>query len=280
MLKLATDATPPSGWKPTFVGAPAAGLRGLRAENSTTLVAQGAKLRRWVQRTSGGLKVIDLTKFDVIVIYGLGLRSRDGLIALTEFQPATVRFDDTSRLISESAFSALLASGFSRSTAMHVLNLVKGCGKPIILAPAPLPNENLLSRPNFDWMKTKEGQRAAAWATEVARRNWRAMAQDAGVSLLLQPEDTIVGGCLTRKKYAVGASRLSGRDYNDDPTHLNPQFGKCVLDDISSMLPQDNRKTSGASRPRRDLRRMLRKSFKKVRRFFAPKPDKALKPRH
>ncbi|MDR6757854.1 hypothetical protein J2Y48_003151 [Mycoplana sp. BE70] len=258
MLKLAADKAPPDGWRPTFIGAPAAGLRGLRAKgNGQKIVPRGQRLREWFEKTSGGLTEVNLDRFDAIVVYGLGLRSHDALTILAEFQPMDLRFCAGSRLISEPAFGALIDAINDQRAAAHVLNLIKGCGKLIILAPAPLPNENLLLRADYQWIKSKKGQAAARWATGLCRDKWRERASAAGATLLLQPEDTITDGCLTLGEYAVGATRLSGRDYNADPTHLNATFGKRVLDDVGGIVLGQKKSTSSSFGP---LHRLLRRS--------------------
>jgi hypothetical protein len=236
MLKMAADEKAPSGWQPTFVGAPAGALLGLRTKGKDRkIVPRGAKLTDWFERTSGGLSEIDLRNFDAVVVYGLALKTQDALATLGQFQPLIFRFGSESRLISETAFSALIDAHYKSSTAVHVLGLIKDCGKPIILAPSPLPNENLLLRSDYQWAKTKEGKGAAKWATDLCREKWRALAREFGATLLLQPNDTIVDDYLTIGEYAVGATRLTGVAYND-PTHLNSTFGHIALENIGDVL--------------------------------------------
>lgn len=235
MLKIAADAQPPSGWTPTFFGAPATGLRKLRRIKGG-LGTKDEGLKTWLVRTSGGQDRIRFSDYDAFVIFGLALRPHGALQQFTDFQPYDFAVTETARLISHAAFRAAVRERLEKSAGARMMRYLGG-RSPVIVVPAPVPKPALAKRPGFEWINAERGPRALRWATGVAFDEVRDMAAQRGFGFLSQPPDTLDETGFTKAEFAYGSARLTGSSYDeDDISHMNAAFGQIMLDAIGAAL--------------------------------------------
>lgn len=234
MLKHTLDERPVDGWTPVLFAAPATKMKGFRPYRPGVLSTKSEELRRFVLRTSAGNDKIVLRDYDAFIVFGLTVKTQTALRIFKYFQPHKHHVLPEAQLISESAFKAAVRENFAKTNGARFLGYVRDQGRPVLFAPSPLPSELILDKPDFGWIR--EHRDALLWVNKICREIWQTMADEYGAKLVLQPDHTIVGG-LTSGEYAKGAVRVTGGSFNEgDADHMNPAFGRIMLDAFGSAL--------------------------------------------
>lgn len=229
----------PLTWTPVFFGAPATMMSNLEQQpDGKGLHSRDAELTKWLSFTSGGLTTIDYADYDALVLVGMQFRSHRALQLFGRFQPAPLRFDDGGRLISEAAFRAYIHDRLILSGAYHVMKMISEQSDiPVVVVPAPLPNEAIADRGGYRWLKNEAAAPATRWINDLFFEECRRLTETFGYEFLLQPTHTIGANGLTKPEYSVGARRLTGTDYSEvDVSHMNTAFGGIILDEIGQAL--------------------------------------------
>lgn len=213
-LKTAWDDLAPShpDKELVFFAARSRGLGDLSLQGQT-LRPTNESLAQAIAYTSGGRSAIDLQAYDVLVTYGLALE----MPALDRRYSGAVLRQACSDLFSNS-LNGVLAKTIRAAT-----------NKPLYVGHNP---------------------QLAASPTDAGRREgllgygsvWQLLAAGAGLKgarVVPQPDDTLVDGWFTDKKYSVGSKRLDLGDQHSgkphppsDRAHMNKAFGKLWLEQL------------------------------------------------
>lgn len=233
MLKLATDAAPPKGWTPTYFAAPAAGM-GQLAVAGKSLKPLTASLKSKLIYSSGGQKRIRFDDYDAFVVAGLGLRMPLAYNLFNKHQPFGVRIDDERTLVSEAAFRASLRQMYSQSIAYRFASALRRTRKPVIIVPAPIPNERLLLEDEYKWIDSPRGAAAIQWLNALCMEEWRGLMGGRRTVFVEQPAETLGPLGLTWETYAERARFNNGR--KEDSIHANLAYGLLVLGRLNAEL--------------------------------------------
>lgn len=144
------------------------------------------------------------------------------------------------RLITPAVFSDSLSGIMRDNYTYKFIEQIRGVSDiPIMMVPAPLPRELILShRPNLQALKRiLHAQDGGVVAQSLQHAHETTYGAFDNVTVLRQPQETIVHGCLTKEKYRVGASRYgTGVEHDDDDIlHAGPLLGQIFLNKISEL---------------------------------------------
>ena len=144
-------------------------------------------------------------------------------------------------LVSEAALNSALRAEIEDNLAHTMIGRVrKVTDAPIILVPQPHPSEHVLDATDRFGMfrqivRRGDGEDAARLLNGAHEKTFGSFA---GVYPLVQPEETIAHGCLTRTEFTRGAGRLNvdGRQNETDILHANARYGAIVLDQVARQM--------------------------------------------
>ena len=180
-----------------------------------------------------GRATLDPGDFDVIVFHACRLRAFN---YLSEFLETNMGED---AFVSAAVRRASLESWLESIRAFRMARAFAKAGKArIYFTTVPFPTDGigpdlLADKPNAARAKTKD--RKPLWL------ELRAVFEDLGITLIRQPEETIVRGCMTHPNCA-----LPSADELADSAHKNAHYGALVLDRVFSEIHKDlNRKDAG-----------------------------------
>jgi len=209
------------GIKITFFAARACGLEQLSVRKGM-LVPTNAHLKKSLSHTSGGHEAIDLSLFDICLIYGLRFSF-----------PYKLEIGRTTHYLSKAAYECSIHDTISSALSIQVLKKVRCLSKiPVYIGHNPLTARN---RNSF----LKE---AISYPEFVAAVN-RILIADQAV-LLAQPEETITENIYTKAEYKSGAVCLDVGDKSanqpyasEDNVHMNDEFGRIYLQHFIQQIP-------------------------------------------
>lgn len=191
----------------TFFGARGNNLLGLGVEG-TGLVAENETLAMNIAFTSGGLNKIELTDYDVCLLYGIRLI----------LKPIDYR---VSRSVKQAACLDNLKFTANYQTALKIRSISE---IPIFMGHEPL----------YEYLMGELDATKVATYPEIYETT-RAGITESGIQLLPQPEETVTSGWFTKSEYSSSAPRLhfGGREGEihpvSDRAHMNGAFGSIYL---------------------------------------------------
>ena len=148
------------------------------------------------------------------------------------------------RLMTAAVFKACLADLIRENhTYQFVDHIRKHSDLPIVVVPAPYLAEDAPKQRLRLWglkqvLRKNDG---VALAQALQEAHEIAFAPFSGVTLLRQPEQTVVRGCLTKEEYREGARRFGTQAAQsaDDIMHAGPLLGRLFLTEICKASPED-----------------------------------------
>lgn len=208
------------GIKITFFAARACGLEHLTVRKGM-LIPSNAHLKKSLRHTSGGHEAIDLSLFDICLIYGLRFSF-----------PYKLEISRTANYFSKAAYECSLHDTIINTLSIQTLKKVRSLSDiPLYIGHNPLTacNQNsFLNKP-------------INYSEFVAGVN-RILTADQAI-LLTQPEETITGNIYTKPEYKSGAVCLDVGDKsanqpyaNEDNVHMNDVFGRIYLQNFFGQL--------------------------------------------
>ena len=158
--------------------------------------------------------------FELFIFYGARLRP-------IEFMgPYLHRACDGEAFESEAALRAAAEAWLIMTRAFRFAQVFGRAGARVIYVPGPLPTEGIKDYTIKDRV-LQSWPRAAEAGADARARLWRAMgdvAAQSGVHLLAQPEETVMKGCFTDRKFAVAGAEESG-----DSGHKSPDYAALLV---------------------------------------------------
>ncbi|MCB1343151.1 MAG: hypothetical protein KDK24_19190 [Pseudooceanicola sp.] len=237
MLVQALRESAPQGVEATFFAHPGRGPEGVRLRNGQ-LRATTREMKRSLARL-GMPDVVDVAAQDAFVLVGMTATVFSLLPMLQTHRVFGWSADvaDVERaLVSETALEAEVAQVIATGLAVEFITKIRRVSAaPILLVAQPAPSEEAVGgKARHVGLRRilRRGQGAAVQAL-LARAHARALS---GVTVLAQPEETLVHGYLSAARYMRGAGRLNpgGRQPEDDILHANVEYGALVLDQVLS----------------------------------------------
>lgn len=200
--------------KITFFAARACGLEHLSAKKGM-LIPTNANLKKSLRHTSGGHEKIDLSLFDICLIYGLRLSF-----------PYKLEIGRTVNYLSKAAYDCSVHDMLTNTLAIQILQKVRSVSEmPVYVGHCPLTALNPKS-----FVSKKIGY------FEFVDSVNRTLASNQAI-LLAQPEETIIENIYTGPEYKSGAVCLdvgdgaTNRSYAaEDNLHMNGLFGRIYLE--------------------------------------------------
>lgn len=210
-----------TGFEVEFWGADGPNFRDIDIEGDTVRPQTDDALK-WVRTINGnGRETLGPGDFDVYLFYGARLR-------LTDIMPPYLDIlCNPDAAVSEAVLSAAVNRFISgRRSARIARHFADSGGPRVFFCPAsfladgvvdPMARQGVFAQfPHAE--KAGEAERARLW------RMIDAIFGESGVTVLRQPEDTIVRGCLTDGRYAVQDAVAQ-----KDAVHKSPEFGARML---------------------------------------------------
>lgn len=205
---------------------------------------------------SGGLpSKIDLTAFDRLVFVSFTATAfhafpilRDHIVSGWNGAKPVVRAlksplenPDRRRLLTPAVFQHCLAAAIrEHHTYKFIEQIRQHSDIPMAVVAAPYLAENTLKHRPGLWglkrvLKAKDGE---ALAQSLHKAHETAFGVFENVTVLRQPQETVVQGCLTAEKYREGAMRYgtSVAHGAKDILHAGPLLGRLLMDDIHSLF--------------------------------------------
>ncbi len=205
----------------------------------------------------GGLgPVVDLTVFDRVVFVSytatifnaLALLRDHAVTGWTDAKPVMKSLNSSlgnptsRRLLTPAVYRASLAGTIQANhTHAFVDELRRNCDVPITIIPPPFLAYNTLQiRKSFAGLRRilqqDDGAKLASALNDAHDMAFAAMSD---VSVLHQPPETVIHGCLTAKKYTEGATRYGVEmdQEANDIIHAGPAMGGLLLNEIKALGP-------------------------------------------
>ncbi len=143
------------------------------------------------------------------------------------------------RLITPAVFRESLAGLIRENHTFKFVDHLRGhCEVPIVLVPAPYLAEHTLDHRKNLWglkqvLRKRDG---ASLVRELHAAHELVFGAYSNLTLLRQPSETVVRGCLTSEEYRAGAARMvTGVAHReDDILHAGPKLGRLYLEQICS----------------------------------------------
>lgn len=172
-----------------------------------------------VETVNGGRRaVLDPAAFDAVVFFAARLRIREFL------HHALHRRLDPARFISAAVRARTLEAVVQSSRFGRAALDMAARGHRVIFAVGPFLTEGVTEAP---LRNTPRAAQASADDRDALWCEIEAYFAARGVTFLRQPDETVVGGCLTDGRFAVeGAAEIG------DTVHKSPAYGRIVLDQV------------------------------------------------
>ena len=202
-------------------------------------------------KSCGLTQTVDLADFDKVVfisytatMFNIFAMLRDHVVSnwnaarpVIESLNAHQASPGARRLLTPAAFQACIVGIIQSNHAYRIAsNLREHCQVPMAVVPPPFLAETTLKhRPKLTGLKRvlnhKDGANLAAGYNDAHRV---AFAHIPDVSVVAQPAQTVVRGCLTKDDYRAGAKRfgMEVAHSNDDVMHAGPLMGQLLLNTI------------------------------------------------
>ena len=198
-----------------FWGADGPRFRALDLVGST-VVPRPEVLKTVLMVNGKGKEVLDPVEFDAILFMAARVRSQD------LFTPLLHRMQQADGFISNAVFRQICQDWLPRNRGYRTAKAMAATKTAnIFLAPTTFTTEGFENQ-------LSDKQRGAFSALPQDRdRIWQELtriAADDGITLIPQPEETVVNGCMTRKEYAN--TLTTG---GIDPVHRNPKYAALLL---------------------------------------------------
>lgn len=222
------------------------------AFEGTEICANGAELAEDWDRC--GLPArLDLSTFDKVVFVSYTITAFHAFVILGDH--AVSGWNDASflvkklnsqlkgpgkrRLITPAVFRESLAGLIRENhTFGFVDHLRQHCDVPIVVIPAPYLAEHTLDhRKNLWGLKQVLRKRDGAVMVDALHdAHQMVFGSYSNLTLLRQPEESVVRGCLTSDVYRAGATRMGtgALHREDDILHAGPKLGRLYLQKISA----------------------------------------------
>ncbi|MDD5276562.1 MAG: hypothetical protein PHR16_10830 [Methylovulum sp.] len=206
----------------TFFAARADRMRYLSIEKGV-LIPTTPYLKKSITQTSGGFETINLSAFDVCLIYGLKFSF-----------PYKLEFDRTSHYFSKAVYEHSILDTLSDTLSMQTLKKVRSLSDmPVYIGHNPL---TAYSKNPFLGKKIN-------YSEFVSCVNRILIADKA--TLLAQPEETLIENIYTKTEYKSGAIGMdvgdgsANKPYADkDNLHMNGEFGRIYLESFFKQIPR------------------------------------------
>jgi hypothetical protein len=232
----------------TFFSAPAEGQNYLAFENGR-VVPKTSRAERYFAITSGGLTSMTPGDYDLIVIVSLGFSIGPVIdVYLSHRSDAHNNREGDVQLVSTAYFDEIARSGIERPLAFGLRNLiVDTSGVEVWNFAKPMPCLHALDNPNpptAHSVLTIAAYRQAMVCGDLlslcdSYKHTIAELRARGMTVLLQPDETLETPAFTRAAFAVDrASFLPGGPAPNDGTHMNAEYGATALRMIFSRMRQ------------------------------------------
>ena len=203
------------GWDIEFWGADGPRFRKLSLADGRIHARPGAR-DRVAQINRAGRRSIGPGDFDAVLFMGVRLRT------LELFAPRLHRARQPGGHGSRAACIAEAVDWMTPKRCYRYAASFAASGQTrVLMAPATFPTQGIGPDPLTDWPMARLAtapDRAAIWADLVA------VAADDGITLLPQPDRTVVDGVFTRPDHAVAGAADLG-----DAVHRNGVYGALLL---------------------------------------------------
>lgn len=149
---------------------------------------------------------------------------------------------DERKLMTPAVFQQCLAGLIRENPTYKLVDHVrKHSSVPIVVVPAPyLAEHTLKHRPLWRLDQVLRKNDGAALARSLHQAHEITFGSFSNVTLLRQPDETVVRGCLTQEMYREGARRYgTGAMHSaDDILHAGPLLGRLYLKEICKLIPE------------------------------------------
>ncbi|MBY5970334.1 hypothetical protein [Halomonas denitrificans] len=209
-LKTAWDLMPEwhSENELVFFAARANGMSDLHLEGKH-LIPRSLKLEESIRFTSGGLSNIDVSDYDIFLIYGLQMEAF---------------FIEQDTFFSAAVIRQSVIDSVSNTLSLHILKQIRSVtDSGIYIGHCPLPE---LQSVEEEVYSTEDYISGVEVMNDEVFKSFRA-------KLIPQPVATIVNGAFTKPEFSKGSKRLSvgdDRDEQEHPEHnrkhMNDAFGR------------------------------------------------------
>ncbi|PLX82835.1 MAG: hypothetical protein C0617_13265 [Desulfuromonas sp.] len=208
----------------TFFASRAQRLEGLKIEG-TKLIPQNEYLKENLKFTSGGKPYVDLSLYDVFLVYGLSTRP----------------YFLSKVFYSEAVLIKSIEDNHTSSLSFKILTMIRDVvDTKTFIGHDPLRVNKDRDGIEFDKVLTEQYSLGISLVNE-------SLFFPLGAELLEQPQQTIVGkGRNTHSIYSKGSKRLDVGDEKDgelhpesDNRHMNDEFGKIWLESFLGRLKSE-----------------------------------------
>lgn len=218
----------------------------------SVLSAQGRKLKRTLDRM-GTPHRLDMSSFDLLILVSRtatpftildilkGYRVSDWISTReSAFRRKIVDPDialPDERLVTKAAVQTTLTAMIKANDTFRFCEQVRNFSRaPIFIVPSPLPAEHTLKhRPRFFGLKRALTREDGDELRDCVQQSHFAAFQELDdVTIITQPEETIVHGCLTKAEFGRDSVRLASTQQHEetDILHAGPKMGALILQDI------------------------------------------------
>lgn len=188
------------------------------------LICNDPEVARDLKFTSGGLEYIDPAEYDVFILHALGFRAH--------YTP----FIDC--CFSRQFVNEYVRARWHNTVSQQLATLLRGVtSKPMIFSPQPYWSGGDKE------LRLKLGKTAEPIKDQLAVVGSHIAAKYENVRVLVQPQESVVDGIFTARRFSRNSSRLdvgdrqSGRAHdNTDHQHMNADYGALVWRDIFQPL--------------------------------------------
>jgi len=200
----------------TFFADRASGMKSLQPTPDGVLVPMSRRLSQALMHTSGGESVIDLRRYDLVLLVGL-----------TSGYPKFGYY-------THAAASRAMLDHIPTTLAFEMVKKIRGVSDvPIFLAHQPLRKEAAEGRDDGGVpIISLERDGLVPYRRVIDMINEK-LFDGLRARFLDQPAQTITNCFYTKSEYGVGAVRLNlgdgGEDSDDDRAHMNTRFGDIYL---------------------------------------------------
>lgn len=203
--------------------------------------AQSAKFVRFLERLSLST-AHDLDEFDTFIIIGSEISFFHVVNVLNHYRVLDwpMRQDKSMPALTESVLRLAVSEALAGSNGGNLMKRLQACSaldkKRLLVLPQPFPSERVLvSKENGVGVRRLVRNEASKLTARLFHEEVRLLCERFGAVYLIQPEDTIIHGCLTAEKYNIAARRLINlrqMQPAQDILHANAIYGKKILQQI------------------------------------------------
>ncbi|MEM6621078.1 MAG: hypothetical protein AAF674_02535 [Pseudomonadota bacterium] len=229
----------------TFFGAPWDMMKDLSLDGAR-LVPRTGRLRKRLEKTSGGQAFVDVPVFDAFVLYGLQFGVARLLQVYRTYRPMSFEWSDTLedlapmrrvtapvQRISERLFDRTVLAALGDSLALRLAGMLRQVtDAPVLVVSEPGFSERVLDCGDWDGILGSED--SARLATRFRKLSHRACPE--GVQLLFPRDSLTAHGMFTNRTFASDETE----EGKIDSTHTGALYGAEMMRHAISAIRRDN----------------------------------------